>query len=134
MKTPFVECEGALYIAIRASGIHPLIPYFDGMSVSTFGKGKTVYLKLDDAIAWHEKELTQSRGASGSKQTLENLKKARARLTTDLPKKLDDKPAGHSLEKGSDFSKKEKTNVYRRTWKEDDDSAGLRPRDVRASS
>ena len=80
MKTPFVEHEGQVYIAIQASGMHPLIPYIDGLSVALFPKFKKACIRLDDAIAWHEKELEQSHGTSGSNKTLGLLKQARERL------------------------------------------------------
>ena len=83
MKTPFAEYEGRFYVTIQASGIHPLIPYIDGMAIAMFPKCKKAHIRLDDAIAWHEKELEQSHGASGSKKALELLKQARERLTAN---------------------------------------------------
>jgi len=83
MKTPFAEYEGRFYVTIQASGIHPLIPYIDGMAIAMFPKCKKAYVRLDDAIAWHEKELEQSHGASGSKKALDLLKQARERITAN---------------------------------------------------
>ena len=83
MKTPFVKCEGLYYVTIRCSGIHPLIPFVDGMAITTFPKDKKPYILLDDAIAWHENELERSHGESGNKKVMELLKKARGRFTAD---------------------------------------------------
>ena len=80
MKTPFAEHEGRLYVTIQASGIHWLIPFMDGMTIARFSGRKKSYIRLDDAIAWHENEIEQSYGASGSKKALALLKQARERL------------------------------------------------------
>jgi len=83
MKTPFAEHDGVFFVTIAASGIHYLIPLIDGMRVVHFGKETKPYLRLDDAIAWHEKEIEESHGTSGSKKALGLLKQARERLTAN---------------------------------------------------
>lgn len=84
MKTPFAEYEGRFYVTIKASGIHPMIPFIDGMRITTFPKCKKVYLRLDDVIAWHENEIEQTHGASGNKKALDLLKQARQRLAASV--------------------------------------------------
>lgn len=87
MKTPFALFEGRFYVTIKASGIHPLIPYIDGMAIAMFSGCKKAYIRLDDAIEWHEKELEQSHGASGNKKALELLKQASERLSSNTEPK-----------------------------------------------
>lgn len=72
----FAEHNGELFIKTKAAGIHPLVLCCDGLPLCMFGKSKTPYIKVKDAIVWHEKELAQTRGASGCKTTLEALKSA----------------------------------------------------------
>lgn len=50
--------SGIHYIKMQYSGISTLICYVDGFTMHYFDKDKNIYLKLDDAIAWHEKEFT----------------------------------------------------------------------------
>lgn len=83
MKKQFAEYKGRFYVMIRSSGIHWLIPYIDGMAISMFRKCKKPYIRLDDAIEWHEKELEKTHGASGSRKVLDLLKQSRQRLTTN---------------------------------------------------
>ena len=83
MKTPFAEHEGRFYITIQASGIHPMIPYIDGMAIVMFPPCKKGYILLEDAIAWHENEIEESRGARGSKKALDLLKQSLNRLTKE---------------------------------------------------
>ncbi len=46
-----------IFIKLRKSGIHPLIAMGYGMPITFFGKGRTAYLAVEDALAWFEKEL-----------------------------------------------------------------------------
>jgi len=45
MKTPFAEYEDRFYVTIQASGIHPLIPYIDGMAIAMFPKCKKAHIR-----------------------------------------------------------------------------------------
>jgi hypothetical protein len=45
----------ALFIKLRASGITPAAALVDRLRLTAFGKGKTAYLRLDDALAWFER-------------------------------------------------------------------------------
>lgn len=67
-KTPFaVNKEGdTLYVKLKYSGIHPLVAMFDGISLTHFGNEKTAYLKVQQAINWHEKELRESKGTAAT--------------------------------------------------------------------
>jgi len=80
MKTPFTEYEGTFYVSIAASGIHPLIPYIDGMRVTLFGRSRKGHLPIDEAIKWHEKELEVTNGEFGSTKVLNLLREARRRF------------------------------------------------------
>ena len=78
MKTPFVEHGGKLYVRVRSTGIPPLCAVASGwMSVCTWPKDKHTYIPIDQAIRWHEKELEQTHGRSGSRKALAALQKAR---------------------------------------------------------
>ena len=75
-KTPFAVHGTTLFVKLRYVGISHLIILLDGISLTYFGKGKTAYLKVSQAISWHEKELFESNGKSGSSKILEALKMA----------------------------------------------------------
>ena len=76
MKTPFASTESCLYVKLKYSGIHFLVASCDGLPLIRFGNEKTLYIKVSDAINWHEKELKETRGQSGSEETLSSLRKA----------------------------------------------------------
>jgi hypothetical protein len=60
-----------LYVEAKASGIHPLVIFIDGMPFCLEGQGKRqrTLLRVTDVVAWHEKVLAESRGQSGSQNT-----------------------------------------------------------------
>jgi len=60
--SPYVQHEGKIYVEAKYSGISTIVIMIDGFAISTFGKGKTPYLLLDDAIRWHEKEIKETNG------------------------------------------------------------------------
>jgi hypothetical protein len=66
--TPIVtDREGQyLFVEMQSSGIHPLVLACHGISLIFFGNEEQAYLRVEDAIAWHEKELRESHGQSGS--------------------------------------------------------------------
>lgn len=70
--------ENELYIETKYSGIHHLVIMIDGIPLLIWkkknGKAKYVYMKVSDAIAWHEKELKESKGQSGDAKVLEVLR------------------------------------------------------------
>ena len=76
-KVPIVIHNDTLYVDYRATDIHFLVLLSDGMSVTQFKGEKQTYLKVDDAIAWHEKELSETSGASGNQKVLDALKRIR---------------------------------------------------------
>jgi hypothetical protein len=82
-KSPIVECKGVFYVNTKASGIHQLVILIDGMNITVFKghKREGMFLKLDDAIAWHEKELAETKGRSGRRDYLDMLFKARTKVT-----------------------------------------------------
>ncbi len=70
----FASTETEIFIKLKYACIHPLCIFSDGVPVVTFGKDKTMYLRVTDAINWHEKELQESRGGSGNPKALEKLR------------------------------------------------------------
>ena len=46
-----------MFIDVRACGIHMLCLVTDGMTLTTFKGTKQVYIRVNDAIEWHEKEM-----------------------------------------------------------------------------
>ena len=70
------EADGKLYIEARSSGISQLCFLLDGLPYVTFGKGKTPYITVEDAIKWHEKELTYEPNNDDRKKAIELLKNA----------------------------------------------------------
>lgn len=63
-----------LYVELKYSGLHPLVAMCDGVPLTFFGKEKKAYLKVVEAISWHEKELRESGGRSGSEPILSALR------------------------------------------------------------
>jgi len=57
--------DGGVFIRIRDSGIDPLILTIDGLSVFTFTETKSLYLRMEDVIAWYEKEASLTRSGRG---------------------------------------------------------------------
>jgi hypothetical protein len=56
-KTPFaVDDEGRKFVQVNAI-MHPMIPFVDGLTVTTWKGDGHVYLDLDEAIGWVEKEM-----------------------------------------------------------------------------
>jgi hypothetical protein len=47
--------NGKLYVQVSAV-MHPLIPFTDGLEITVFGKEKTMYLDIDQAIEWCKRE------------------------------------------------------------------------------
>jgi hypothetical protein len=48
--------DGRLFVKLDTL-MDPMVAMCDGLSLTFFGRGKTAYLNVDDAIAWCEKEL-----------------------------------------------------------------------------
>lgn len=46
-----------LYISVKSCGINYLCLLIDGIPLSRFGKGKKMYLTVEQAIQWYETEL-----------------------------------------------------------------------------
>ena len=56
-KTFFaVDPDNQLFVRLEAV-MHPLCALCDGLPLTFFGRGKTAYLKIDDAIAWCREEM-----------------------------------------------------------------------------
>jgi hypothetical protein len=51
-----VDTDGRKYVRTTAV-MSNIIPLIDGIPVTFFGRGKQSYLRLEDAIAWVEKEM-----------------------------------------------------------------------------
>jgi len=77
-KSPYAtdKDDKILYVKAKFSGIHWLVLIADGMPLSYFRKGVTPYLTVVQAIAWHKKELRDSKGASGNRRVLDALESA----------------------------------------------------------
>ena len=50
--TPFSESPDGQKFVDSAAIMSPLIPFIDGLTISTFKGDKKVYLHLEDAIRW----------------------------------------------------------------------------------
>jgi hypothetical protein len=77
-RTPFAAGpDDILYVESRASGISFLVSLIDGMTQTIFdGDTNNTYFKVADVVAWHEKELADSKGKSGNSRILAALKVA----------------------------------------------------------
>lgn len=91
-RNPFAECQGILYMRIKDTGIHPLCLLIDGAQMVTFGKEKTHYLTVQQAIDWHEKEVRDSMGKSGSQKIADVLKGVLAIFAAQEASKLSQQP------------------------------------------
>jgi hypothetical protein len=69
-RSPVVtDKEGKrLFIHLSHSGIHPLVVLCDGLTLVYFGKKDGPYLDVRTVLDWHEKELRDSHGQSGSRE------------------------------------------------------------------
>jgi hypothetical protein len=81
-RTPYVvfgdDPDAPLCVELRRV-IHPLVALIDGLPLLIPNKGRDkgrAYIRVVDAIAWHEKELKESRGRSGSRETVALLREA----------------------------------------------------------
>ncbi len=75
-----------LYLKADAAGIHPLVLLYDGLPYTTFEDDPTLFVRVADAIAWHEKELTDTRGSSGNRKVADALTDILAKFRAgDLP-------------------------------------------------
>jgi hypothetical protein len=88
-KSPFMSFidEDVLYVELKYSGMHPLIPMIDGIPLLLWtpkGRKSKTYMKVTDAINWHEKELRESNGQSGNKRVMEALQSALKRFEAEL--------------------------------------------------
>jgi hypothetical protein len=84
-KSPFAESEGKLFVKAASAGMHFLCLMIDGIRISYFGKAKTPYLHIDDAIRWHEKEIEASEG-QWPRKTLDALIAANQAFQSERPK------------------------------------------------
>ena len=76
-KTPFAitkKDENKLLVKIEASGIHWLIPLYDGLPLTLIGE--EAFIEVSVAADWHKKELKETDGRSGNRETEEILRKA----------------------------------------------------------
>jgi hypothetical protein len=55
-----------LFVHVRHSGIHPLVVLCDGLALTYFGKRDGPYLDVQAVADWHDKELRESGGRSGT--------------------------------------------------------------------
>jgi hypothetical protein len=83
-KTPFANLNGEICVQIRASGIPSLFVFIDGIRIARFPKDRHLYLKIDDAIAWHVKELGFTKRPQRGLKALAVLRDARERLEAEL--------------------------------------------------
>ena len=60
--TILAEKNGQFYIKLAASGIHQLAVFADAMPITFFGKEEIPYLKIEEAIDWHQKEIVKTHG------------------------------------------------------------------------
>jgi hypothetical protein len=76
-QTPYAvfgdDPDAPLHVELRRV-MNPMVALFDALPLIA-SKGRT-YVRVVDAIAWHEKELKESRGRSGSRETVALLREA----------------------------------------------------------
>lgn len=82
-KDMVVVYKDKLYCLLAFSGIHPMIPFIEGMHMAMFPEKDKVYLRLDEVIQWHEKELEKSPGKRGNAKILKLMKQTRERFVEE---------------------------------------------------
>ncbi len=73
--TPFVtdSDSAVLYVHAKHCCIHPLVILSDGLTLVMFPHDRKQYLKAEEVLAWHKKELAESAGQSGSMIVMEAM-------------------------------------------------------------
>ena len=80
-KTPFAIHTGHMYVKAFECGINPLVVAIDCLPLKCYGEDPDVaYLSIEDAIAWHEKELAETQGKGGSQKFINALKAAKEKF------------------------------------------------------
>lgn len=76
--TPYAECDGVAYVDVRCI-MSPLCAMISLPRITTFAGSSRMYMPLEEAIVWVEKEIPHTTGKEKDKYTrvLEALKKAR---------------------------------------------------------
>jgi hypothetical protein len=78
----FADNHDRLWVPLSHSGINPLAAAFDGIPMMLYRKKP--YMLVEDAIAWHTRELDRTHERSGSEQNRavlsEILRRHRARV------------------------------------------------------
>lgn len=77
--------NGAQYIRVKDSGIHPLFAMCDGLTLVLFGKEKEPHMRLADALEWHRNELPHTYG-----KERELTERVIARMTEQIARKAPD--------------------------------------------
>ena len=70
-RSPYAECHGELYVT---GAVHFLCLSVDGIPVSLFGKDPRPFITVPQAIKWHEDEMAESHGRSGSVEAIKVMK------------------------------------------------------------
>ena len=83
-RTVFAQSkDGKLFVKADAV-MSPLVSLIDGLAITFFGKGKTAYLAVDDAIEWCRKE-AQYHSADKYKVMIAVMEKAKIHNAADSP-------------------------------------------------
>jgi hypothetical protein len=64
-----------IFVPLSHSAIHPLVALCDALTFVYFGKKGGPYLDVQTALDWHEKELRDSCGRSGSREAVDAFRK-----------------------------------------------------------
>jgi len=87
-STPLAMDDNGNRFVKVAAVMHPLIVFTDGIPAVQFSKKGPMYLKLEDAIAWVEKEVTQCHGSEQKRLTNILLALLKIRDTPDSKMQL----------------------------------------------
>lgn len=81
-KNPFAtDKENKLYVRVDCV-MTPLVALIDCLTLVFFGKGKTAYLKVDDAIEWCRAEM-KYHGAERYSVMIAAMEKAKAQVAKE---------------------------------------------------
>ena len=63
-----------LFVPLRDAGIHPA----DGLTVTFFGSGRCAYVRVDEALAWLEREQPHHPSIDEYRRALKDLSEGRS--------------------------------------------------------
>jgi len=81
------ESPAELYATLKAVNIHPLVAMCDGLPLTQFPKRKPLFIKVTEALKWHEAELEYSTDKDRRQEMINDIKYALAKFEQEEAKR-----------------------------------------------